>query len=1829
MHKWYILGLIFLALNYVGFFVHDTFAANAPGFETELIAEWFVLPTAVVTTPDGRIFVAEKAGVIHVIKNGAVLPTPLLTLTDVNNFGDRWLIGFTLDPNFSSNGYIYVGYTYENTPGIQVAWSKTSRVVRYTVSGDTVIAGSKLVILGSVGGTVGTPSCNDYPVTSDCIPSDAISHSVGALHFGPDGKLYISTGDGASFDYADPLSLRAQNLDSLAGKVLRINPDGTAPADNPFFTGDANANRSKIWAYGVRNMFRFNFKPGTNQIFWGDVGWSSWEEVNLITPGANLGWPCNEWNGPTPLGLGCTATWAVNPLYTYPHDSNGAGSVVGGVFFSNSYPAEFANSYVYGDYAQNSFIKMNLTAGNSIISQENLIDNPEGPVDITLGNDGKIYFLSIYTGNLYRLNYTLWNRQPNAVISANPTAGSIPLVVNFSASGSSDPDNDILSYTWNFPGGSTASGMNTTFTFATGWVYSVSVTVNDGNGWTNTKSIDITAGNQKPTATIIAPANGYRYTLWEPIQFQWSGIDPETWAIPSGSIRWDFILHHNVHLHFLDVLTGSVVNFSPPDHNDTDVYVEVQMTVTDPAGLTDTKSINLYLNNAGSATGNLILNPSLETVTAVADNPDDWIKGWWGNLDPVFSYPITGIHGEKAARVDVLSYTEWDAKWSPSPVSVTAGKTYNFQNQYRSNVQTEFYVAVWYANGTYTYAPFYAPPSPTMWAFLSGSYTIPEGWINASLTHTVGRIGWLETDNYYLGESIPDNYIPPIGKDNSITVNYWTSLITLPNILANDLVFGSGNSLLPASIDLNSLISEPQSIKVNPEGTWTANTTNGDVTFAPISGFSGTTTIPYSAKDQRGNSTSANLIVTINSNVPPPTPTNLITNSGVELSAGTTPTGWNTGWYGNNNRVFTYLSTWALSGQRSIKVDITSYTDGDGKWFFNDIPVTSGTTYNYSQQYISTAPTYLYARFQLPGNTYQYQFLKTVPANNTIIPLTLTASVIAPANATSMTIWNALSSIGSLTLDTFSLSTPGTNTGTAPDTTPPEVTFVSPLSGSTLSGNVNLTANTSDDRWAFSVHFMLANGTHISPDSTISPYTYSWDTRTVANGTYIVYAHAFDTAGNQKMTPITVFINNTIVPPPTPTNLITNSGVELSAGTTPTGWNTGWYGNNNRVFTYLSTWALSGQRSIKVDITSYTDGDGKWFFNDIPVTSGTTYNYSQQYISTAPTYLYARFQLPGNTYQYQFLKTVPANNTIIPLTLTASVIAPANATSMTIWNALSSIGSLTLDTFSLSTPGTNTGTAPDTVPPTVTLSTPIELGIYSGSINVGATANDNIGVASVEFFIDGQSIWTDTSTPYSINLNTLVYSGWVHSLTARARDTNNNTTTTGERYIFTNNKKSPPTTVIFSEWFESGTFSGGWNTPNQNYAITPGTCRFGPDTNTKALRVTGNTYPDGVGLERSVSVVGYTGITLSFCYKWDSLEWTDGIDVEYTLDNGTSWRSAKTINNAGIVHMFYTADDSKIAVPNSGSLIPTPVSLSQSGLAQYYIELPPDVGGNSFFKLRIRDHMTDGDDYVWIDDIKIMGTPVATADTTPPTVTMAQPLSGSTLSGTITVRATATDNIGVAWVQFQLDGVNIGAEDTTSPYQISYNSTLTGNGSHTFRAIARDAAWNTRTSSWVVVIITNPTTGTWVELVTNGGLELGTLTTPTGWYTGGYGTNNRLFSYISTGALTGQKSVKVDITSYTSGDGKWIFNDVPVTVGNTYIYSQKYASTVPSSLLVRYKLANNTYQYVYLKYLPTAAVATTTTAEFTVPANITAATVWMSLDTIWSTIIDDVSLKQK
>ena len=162
---------------------------TAPNFELKTVAGGLTLPTAISFAPDGRIFVSEKNGSIKIIKNGVLLATPLIQLTDVNSYGDRGLIGMAIDPNFSSNGYMYLNYTHENTPGADFSGAKTARIIRITVIGDTALESSKVILIGSIGGDSVKPSCENYLFIDDCIPSDTPSHSSGGLAFGPDSKL--------------------------------------------------------------------------------------------------------------------------------------------------------------------------------------------------------------------------------------------------------------------------------------------------------------------------------------------------------------------------------------------------------------------------------------------------------------------------------------------------------------------------------------------------------------------------------------------------------------------------------------------------------------------------------------------------------------------------------------------------------------------------------------------------------------------------------------------------------------------------------------------------------------------------------------------------------------------------------------------------------------------------------------------------------------------------------------------------------------------------------------------------------------------------------------------------------------------------------------------------------------------------------------------------------------------------------------------------------------------------------------------------------------------------------------------------------------------------------------------------------------------------------------------------------------------------------------------------------------------------------------------------------------------------------------------------------
>ena len=264
--------------------------------------------------PDGRLFIAEQGGRLRVYKNGELLPTPAVRLA-VNSLGERGLLGIAFDPDFKTNQYLYLYYTTRTAP-------IRNRVSRFTMSGDTVVDDSELILI-QMG------------------PLDASNHNGGAIHFGTDGKLYIAVGENAMQEYA-------QQLSTLKGKMLRINPDGTIPPDNPFYTGLRGKLRA-IWALGLRNPFTFAVQPGSGRIFINDVGQGDFEEINEGQRGANYGWPITE--GPT------SDPRFVPPLYAYSQEA-GACAIAGGAFYNppvRQFPVEYTGDYFFADLVGGGF----------------------------------------------------------------------------------------------------------------------------------------------------------------------------------------------------------------------------------------------------------------------------------------------------------------------------------------------------------------------------------------------------------------------------------------------------------------------------------------------------------------------------------------------------------------------------------------------------------------------------------------------------------------------------------------------------------------------------------------------------------------------------------------------------------------------------------------------------------------------------------------------------------------------------------------------------------------------------------------------------------------------------------------------------------------------------------------------------------------------------------------------------------------------------------------------------------------------------------------------------------------------------------------------------------------------------------------------------------------------------------------------------------------------------------------------------------------------------------------------------------------------------------
>lgn len=349
-------------------------AALPSGFvETQITGNGLSNPTAIALHPDGRVFVCQQTGELRVIENGVVLPTPFTTLT-VNSSGERGLLGVAFDPDYATNRFVYVYYT-ATTPAIH------NRVSRFTADAsnqDVAVVGSEVVIL-------------------DLENLSATNHNGGAIHFGPDGKLYIAVGENA-------VTSNSQSLANRLGKILRINPDGTIPPDNPTsfpnIAGSPTGANRAIWAVGLRNPFTFSFEPGTGRMHINDVGQNSWEEVNVGTAGANFGWSVCE-------GL-CATAGMTNPLYQYSSAVGTTCAITGGAFYNPTtpaFPAQFIGKYFFADFCAGWIKTLDPLSPPATGTAVDFATGISLPVDIQVANDGSLYYLARGSNSVFRVQY--------------------------------------------------------------------------------------------------------------------------------------------------------------------------------------------------------------------------------------------------------------------------------------------------------------------------------------------------------------------------------------------------------------------------------------------------------------------------------------------------------------------------------------------------------------------------------------------------------------------------------------------------------------------------------------------------------------------------------------------------------------------------------------------------------------------------------------------------------------------------------------------------------------------------------------------------------------------------------------------------------------------------------------------------------------------------------------------------------------------------------------------------------------------------------------------------------------------------------------------------------------------------------------------------------------------------------------------------------------------------------------------------------------------------------------------------------------------------------
>lgn len=634
------------------------------GFEIVPLPGSFDVPVDLAFAPDGTLFIVQKFGLVRVLRpDGSLQSAPFINLVDeVNNNGDRGLLALALHPGWVPDGgdtsWVYLAYTVSPVPGQdwdfdqddRYSFARLTRWKAKLASGSiTAQLGSRQVLLGQ--------QLPDGSVP-DGIASLHISHSNGTLLFGEDGSLLVAAGDGAHWDLLDtggfdeagfddfthpvtglrgPIpavqdsgSLRAQDLRSLAGKVLRLDPHtGLGLPDNPFFDGNPATPASRVWALGMRSNWRMALVPGTGEagddhgdhephpgtLLLGDVGQARWEELNVCRGGENFGWPCLEgpdeyppfpdWPGSFPGAPTCATAPGVptaaalawhhfNPALlasTVPHlqldGTPGPGfkgrAVIVGPVLGDAFPAPWAGRLFLADYTDRWLKALALDAQGQPLELRDFGTGLGAIVDMAVHPlTGELWWSLVDVGQVQRLRFT-GNFTPLAQAAASPTSGPAPLAVQFDASGSVDPEGQPLQYLWDFGDGSPPSAaVAPLHVYASAGSYRALLTVEDDGGQQASASVDIVAGGAAFEVILDSPGQGDTYLPPAALELR-AHVEPD---LPV-SWSWSVDLHHDTHVHpatFTSAAAAPTFPIGSDAHDEGLVYYRIRVTASHASG---------------------------------------------------------------------------------------------------------------------------------------------------------------------------------------------------------------------------------------------------------------------------------------------------------------------------------------------------------------------------------------------------------------------------------------------------------------------------------------------------------------------------------------------------------------------------------------------------------------------------------------------------------------------------------------------------------------------------------------------------------------------------------------------------------------------------------------------------------------------------------------------------------------------------------------------------------------------------------------------------------------------------------------------------------------------------------------------------------------------------------------------------------------------------------------------------------------------------------------------------------------------------------------------